>query len=281
MTAEYQHEVHQQRAGVFEIGGGGSITRTFLVTTDTAADGPVEVASALPVQLGDLHPSATSHTLQRITCSPIAVPSLHWFASCEYSRLANNIDDDANPLNVPVEVSCRGVKVTKSPLRDLDGLAFINTAGDPLDETPQIERSYPVVTFKRNEAAFSYATHMERYLDKVNSGSFMGADTGTVKCSDLSADKKFKDQMTYWEVRYEFSFNPDGWQPNILNEGYYYLDGANKKRCVDVDGRDVASPAPLSVDGEQIPSSGIPDDLYFLPFRMFDSVNFNLLGLPT
>ena len=284
MTVTLISEQHKNRGGKLEMGSGGSFTRCFRVqTTDPENEGPYEVcfAAGMP-SLGDPFPSNPLYTLRSITPSPLSDPSVEWLATCEYSRNSGNPDDEPdNPLNEPVQISVRGNKVTKAPIRDLDLKKFVNTVGDPFETAVEIERTYPVVVFTRNEPAFGFESHAKPFLDRVNNGSYLGGATGTVKCTDLSAEKHFSEAMEYWQVRYEFSYNPDGWQPQVLNAGYYFKDAGERNRCVDVDGRDTASPMPLTESGSQIAPSGIPAQLHYIEFRMYESANFGSLGLPT
>jgi hypothetical protein len=282
MTAIYQNEVHSRRTGRFELGSGGTITRTFLVTTDDANDGPFQVRQVLPVVLGHLHPDDASYSCRSITCEPTDSPSLNWFATCEYSRQSNNPDDEPdNPLNEPVQVNISGQKVTKALTKDVDGNSICTSSLQAFDPPPEITRTLPVVTFVRNEPFYDISVAMD-YIDHVNSGSFMGGAAGFWKCNDISADKMFLDQQEYFQVRYVFEYNPDGWNLSLLNVSYHEIDAGTVVRIKDDEGRDVAVPWPLDLGTGAAQASPLTlGSFNYREFIVFPDANFNSLGLPT
>jgi len=280
----FGREVHEKRSGRLEIGTGGSFTRTFLVTTtDAVNEGPYVVCGCPGVpRLGDPLPESPLYTCRTVTPEYAGgSPSLSWYVTCEYSRRSNDPDEDHdNPLNAPVEIEARGVKVQKIVTHDLNGDPILNTAGDAFDPPLEVTRTHPVIVFTRNEPSFTFDYALS-YMDHVNSGSYLGAGAGTVKCNDIAAQKMFAQAQEYWQVRYEFEYNPDGWQPQVLNAGYMQLFSGGKYKILDSDGRDVSEPWPLDASGERIAANFLPDSAIYLTFTVFPSANFNLLGLPT
>lgn len=290
MTLTFGKEVFERRGGRLEIGTGGSFTRTFLVTTDDAElDGPYEVCFCAGVpRIGDPFPSNPLYTCRTITPEPVASPSLSWYVTCEYSRRSNDPDDEPdNPLNRPVEIDIGSVKYRQVITVDQSGDGITNSAGDAFDPPPEIERSHPTITFTRNEPFFNFATHSKPYVNYVNSSTFSGGDSGTVKCSEINATFHRENNQDYWQVRYVFEYNPDGWQLSLLDLGYNYLaldsgSGTIKRyRLKDGDGRDITTPVPLDGTGVDIAPDDLPAAAVYLDFTVFPSVDFGALGLPT
>lgn len=286
-TAE---EVFERRGGRLEIGSGGSFNRSFKVSTDDAvADGPYEVCFAAGVpRLGDPFPSDPLYACRSVTPEMNGSPSLLWTVTCEYSRSANDRDEDQdNPMNAPVEIEIGGNKWTGAPRTDLDGGAFVNSAGEGFETPVEVTFTNPTATFIRNEPIFTFQTHSLPYDDHINSGSFLGGAAGTVRCADISATRRFSKQQEYWQVKYVFEYNKFGWQPQVLdigyNELYFNPDTSQLEplRLTDANGRDLTSPSLLDGSGGSISPPRDMTQAVFIEFRVYETADFNLLGLPT
>jgi len=272
-------EIHG-RQGKDGIGVTGGITRLFVVTTDNALDDmfTVRTAAGLP-QIGEPHPRDPAYVVQSRDYEAAAEPSLSWNVTCEYGR-SKNPDQDENPLNEPVKVSWRSRSRDKVLEVDLDGVPVVNSAGTLFADPVLVTRSLVVVTFVRNEPSF-YGSYANDWVDHVNSATFSGGAPGTVKCVSIEADKQFKANQEYYEVTYEFWFDPDGWQPRPLNIGYQCVRDGGVKACIDADGRDAKDPQLLAADGTQLALPVSSGSETYRSFTGYPSANFNLLGLPS
>lgn len=138
-----------------------------------------------------------------------------------------------NPEMEPPEERWESIEVQRAWPVDLDGKAFVNTAGVPLNPAPTVEVGMPVYVLTRNELFYNYET-AAKYSFAVNSDKiFGGAAPGTVRLRPPVAVKQYKGDYEFWRVTYRFEiFVPfkadfgDGekviqkdWQPVYLNMG--------------------------------------------------------------
>lgn len=160
---------------------------------------------------------------------------------------------------------------------------YINTAGDPLIDPPEIEETRPVLFFARNESTFNDA-YAEEFKDSVNSDEFLGYPPGTVKCRDISG-KRYWDPDWGWffTVTYQFEFDDDddgyGFLKQIINMGYRYKKNGTGTpiNAVDGAGNPVTDAVPLAANGDMLPQG---KDIYTLFFNEFPQVEFSDLNIP-
>lgn len=224
-----------------------------------------------------------------------------------------------NPLMEPFEYSY-GAELMQVPLDvDLQGDAVVNSAGKKFDPPATRDILVPVLTVSRWEALSGLAVFsgLKNFSNTVNliecpDDVVLGEGEDLVKLS-ISANRQFKSGGYYWRVTYTLRFhtdevdpyqydpahggtNPDftnytrfipGWQPAVLDAGYYEFSGApgDREHTRILDNEDTPFAEPSMLDGAGLANkrkdsgvSGSPPQV-FIPFQGFRRTPFNQLGL--
>lgn len=231
-------------------------TRTYIVQTNSATDGPNTVLSApgLPVLADpyDGHPTAICISRNP---QPIANTRLAWHVEVEWST--HSVDRDENPLNTKPEIEF-GFEAIEEPIpgslkagidplgadpnvaSDADGKPItgpsawwsegvVNSAGDPYDPPATRPNYYPVIRYARNQASFT-ARDAILYGNTTNLTTWNGLYPRQVWLKPIEATNAVQyaagiDQpdILYWRVRYTFVLKAETWILQLLNIGPNYL----------------------------------------------------------
>jgi hypothetical protein len=265
--------------------------RVFYVDFDSPFYGPKTVIAALPVAIGQKY-ALTDITgsiiekddgafVQSIDVRVSSEDGCQWEATVTYGPYDAN-QQPQNPIDWPLQITHSFAKFESIANEDIDGNAILNSADDYFDPPVTRDDSRPVMRIARNEATFDPATAYQ-FKDAVNKATFFGADPGTVKCADISADLIFNPDIGwYYSVSYEFEYNPDGWEKQILDQGLKYLDSTGSKVPVTEKGIPATSPVLLDGNGAQLAAGADPVFLKFkvYPEEDFDSLNLDPKGQP-
>ena len=287
MTVIAATETFDQRKGVFDESFKRDATRTFRVTSNSKNDDPYliiygAVTGGFVPTMWAYHPSDFLSRVRSITADQEHGSTI-WKVVCQYSTHGKDpAKEDENPLNKPVIRTFGTKSMKRFTWLDRDDVPILNTARTmfaPLE----VDFAAVSLKFQRNEAFFD-GTVCLNYVEHINSGTFGGADPGTVKCDAISATEKYEGDYHFWEVNYDFSYNKYGWQPRILQQGkqqrvsfggtHYLIP------CTDKSGNPVTEPVPLNDDGIQIPHQNLPGAAVFRTYNVLFEADFNALGLP-
>jgi hypothetical protein len=138
----------------------------------------------------------------------------------------------ANPENDPPVIGWDSETAQKTPQKDLDGLPYVNSAGQPYTPAPQYPVAHYALNYERNELGFD-KNIAEIYAYAVNADEFLGSPPGTVQCMPIISNLKHIGGKSYWRTKYRFVFSrgylddgitPDLWQPIMLDSGFMKLD---------------------------------------------------------
>jgi hypothetical protein len=129
----------------------------------------------------------------------------------------------------------------------------------------------------RNEAAFdpgrAYAS-----IDRINSDTFFGAAAGQAKVEMITGRSAYHAAIgLYWQVTYDFLFDPRGFKKSLLNQGLRAKDGSERRAIRTKEGQPVSSPVPLDDAGAELAADGDP---VFLDFTLFESIAFSGFAIP-
>ena len=124
---------------------------------------------------------------------------------------------------------------------------------------------------------------------KTNSDTFRGAAPGTLRVR-ISATEETQDDVDFWKVSYVFTYNPNGWQPKVLEAGLYQLidnrAGTAKRKvpCTEMGGdplesQEATHPMPLDADGKQIPHEDALTDAIYTTWNIYQELPYGNLGL--
>jgi hypothetical protein len=138
----------------------------------------------------------------------------------------------------------------------------LNTAYEPFDPPLAYAAKYPVLSVIRNEAFGQYSPALAyAYRDAVNSDAFAGEDPGKAKVAKISGKRTFHNDIgVYYEVTYEFEFNPAGFRRKIPSLGMRQLNVAGTAyEQVFVQNTPVSNPVLLDANGRALaPERGLP-----------------------
>jgi len=203
-----------------------------------------------------------------------------------------DFDDETETIKAPEE---RPAKLSWSYIeravvreQDIEGNAYKNSAGDPLDQPPMFIIPVLVVSVTQYQEAFNPATLMD-YVGATNSALFLGAAADTLRMKPASATREFvpgyfdeegewQPGTFYYNVTYQFEYNPEQWQPvDIADRGPRVLN-ANGDPILVTDANGVATGKTVYLDGGR--NAKAPGaDVHYLQFRPFRQMDFNNLNL--
>lgn len=278
---------------------------------------------------GNAHPTDPSQYCVSVDISPSSDSSrIMWDVVADYSSDVDNEEleiskkggtgEPPNPFDDPPEISFtsgqRQVAVYRGrPIYPSDGTESIqNTAGDVFDPPAMMTIAEPGVRITRNEASFSYQTHLKPYINRTNIADFSGARKGQVLCSAIDATVNWERNVKFYRVTYQFAYRPynlnaggpsgyDGedvdnypWAIHQPNVGFYAIRGTptvpvnndfnqiayTKQRIKDVFGEDVQVAQFLDLDG-QLRQAGDDGNVrpIFLSWHVYGEADFNTLNL--
>lgn len=259
-----------------------SYVRTFeVIFASPAVANPNDALLALPISKGDYYAygAYTDYTSRALTVT--ATPDND---STTYTVTVNYGPTPLETTSV-TPTKTWGYNAYSEPLiSDLDNNAVVNSAGDPIYKI-EAERFIPVLTITRAEASFDPLTAYS-YKGSVNSDTFYGAPTRTVRCIDFSGSNAYtQDGIEYWNVTYSFEFgffpHGQGWDAVVLDEGLNYLnktitDPTKQKQPITNHGVIATEPQKLDLNGQPERRNGYA---WFRFFRTYPMANFGALNL--
>ena len=148
-----------------------------------------------------------------------------WDVTCRYSTKYDVSQQPENPVNRPPRFSLSLAHFQTPAVRDnglVNGqrIAVLNLAGDAYSPPPEIDDSRLTLVARRNEATLPFVA-MQLYKDAVNSDTWNNCEPRTVKLFNVSCgEMQIENGYQYYEVQYEFQYNPDTWDLRLLEYGY-------------------------------------------------------------
>jgi hypothetical protein len=158
---------------------------------------------------------------------------------------------------------------------------FVNTAGGPLLNPPPFEETRPVLKLIHNEQNYNQS-YADIYKDTVNSDVFLGYPPNTVKCMDITGERRWDADWGWaWQVTYIFEFRDDddgnGYYEMVPSLGYMQkANGVGLPVPILVNGQQPSDAVPLQENGAYSP----PADPYLIQFQLFPMIAFESLNIP-
>lgn len=256
-------------------------TRVFKLKSDSKADGPYTVGSAIGLPLiGSRHNedfAAYCTTLTPTNNEPWA----GWIVTAEYSSA---LEMDIYPQNDPISITWSTEQYQIVATKDRNGKPILNSAGDYFsDPPPMMDVSRRIVTIEKN-MMFVPSWILETQ-DCVNSANFLldgiviGA--GKAKIQRVSVGpKEQRNSAPFRRVTIEIHLQKNGWDLEPLDAGFRKRDAENKlvKITSDGDGTDVTTPVLLDGTGDVLVDP-TPDNAVYGSFNVYSTFNFALLPL--
>lgn len=267
--------------------------RTYLYRTN-AATPPTEAAiiSDLGIVPGSPYVNDSNATCKGVEIShgvgPTKCPHFARHIAVEWSTTAplpNNVSTD--PTTMRTTWSLSATIQSRYIWRDRNGVLILNAAGQPFDGGIPMAVRLGTAVAKRNITAAGYnKNNVMANSGKLNSATYLGAAPGTLQV-DIQAEEKYEGGYHFWAETYQFCYDPEGWQPKVMNAGFFYRDAYDVlTRITNGDLGDTADPTaavqepePLTDTGGLLPISDRPDLCNFITVDAFDSMAFSSFGL--
>ena len=261
-------------------------SRSFVAQTDNSEGSyAVSLATGVP-RLGDAHPEDPASLCVSVDAKPKNGEPEVWSVSCKYTNdLPDDTIDDDDPTSIRKKSSWSFEEHIRAVGQDRDDNPIINTAGDRYDEPLEVVDSLPTLTITKNKNSFNAQTAFD-YNNSVNSDTFRGAEPGTLRVR-ITATEEWKGDSAYWATTYVFKYNPNGWQPTILESGMYQKVLSSRVPCyikgeTPHDSEPVTHPVPLDADGAQIDPttfSNTPSPIVYTQWDVLPELPYSTLGV--
>jgi hypothetical protein len=244
--------------------------RVFRVVTNSSLDGALTAETAVDPFLGIRIPNLFSSYIEpngitfdltaiarKIEAGQDDADPLTWLVTVSYSNHTDQPElGNPNPLLRPAEIKWSFAQFQRIADIDQFNNPVVNSAGEPFDPPLEKDDSRPVLVITRPEAGIDPGLFYQ-YRDAINSDPFFGAPAGTAKVQSIEATRRFENNFYFWDVTYTIHFRPDGWDLNVLDQGYNALDanGQPTVRILDKYGQALAKPALLNGLGQKLSSA--------------------------
>lgn len=261
--------------------------RQFVVEVDspTTTQSAILVASGVPFL--QPHPEASYCRALNASVTNYNSSRWHYLVTWDY-ELPKQANVDPNPLARQDiwKWSTGGLSVPALYYyEEGDVLEPLQNSANDFFEGVTTDISTLQASISGNRPTFDYGL-ATTVTNAINSEPYLGAPEYTFKCSGIAANPAVEvvneSEVRYWQVEVTLEYRPDGWELQLPNVGWNYLDGSTKKRAyvIDTDSGDKvpsSNPQPLNSDGTL--ATGAPT---ILKRRVHKAVNFSqFFGTPT
>lgn len=275
------------RTGEWRFGESPELTRRFVITVNTpGTTTPVECAAAVGVDIGSPHPVYPS-----VPCITLAINE-HYDESpyhIEFSatyNLAEDLVDNPNPLLRQSVWKFETMGQAVPALFYWDGAAkkpLTNSAYDYF-EGLTVDEAYTRVTIQTNLSTFPSGLATAA-TNRINAGSYLFGEAKTWKCQGITGEYKKElvgtSIVSYWQATSTLMYRASGWDLQLPDMGFNYLDGGQKRRVMTFDFENkewIPSPVPMGLNGSGAQTFGAPA---ILSRQIYLTANFNdLFGSP-
>ena len=260
--------------------------RQFVVEVDspTTTQSAILVASNVPFLAP--HPEASYCKALNASVSNYNGSRWHYLVTWDY-ELPKQQNVDPNPL-ARADIwkwSTGGLQVPSLYYYEGDTLEPLQNSANDFFEGVTTDISTLQASISGNRATFDYGL-ATTVTNAINSSPYLGAPPYTWKCSGIAATPAVEvvneAEIRYWQVEVTLEYRPDGWELQLPNIGWNYLEGSTKERVYVIDSQSKervpsSNPQPLNTDGTL--ATGAPT---ILKRRVHKAVNFQqYFGTPT
>lgn len=208
-----------------------------------------------------------------------------WTVAVQYEPFDPDRINPDDPTAVPVLIQFGAQRIEEDVDIDRNNRPVVNSAGEPFLKAATRPRSLESFHARRYEASYNPDV-AGLYRDSINDAAWTVRGrtypAKTMRCEAIQADEQYHNDFgIFYVVDYEFAYNPDGWQPKILDQGLRMKSGAN---IIPIyrDGIPVTVPVLLNGSGAPLPEPlpvGTPP--VYLSFKFFDERDFTAFNFPT
>lgn len=229
------------------------------------------------IKWGSAHPTIPFCWCNSVRADQSSNGRNEWTLTAGYSSA---IELNENPLFEPAAIEWDGDNFEEPLIYDRNDDACVNSAGD-LFENLFRERTRRVVTVTKNVAAIpAWIIDTE---DAVNSAIFnldgieIGIEKAKLRPPSISR-KQIRNGIQFREMKMVFTLRKDTWKVKVVDAGFRYKDGTERKRITNDDGSDVSQPVCLDGSGGVL-ANPTPSTIVYREFDGYPSYDFNLLPL--
>ena len=280
-----------------------SAVRQWLAKTDNKWDTAVTVinygiANGYFPERFSPHPDNAYLTARELRAQQKSDTPLAWDVFCIYQTnpvSQDDIDKDKqpNPLLRPAKVRWGSARYQKPIIKDADGQAIVNSAGDYFDPPPEIDTSRWTATIMKNVAAVP--AWLLDYQDCLNDSSItvggLVVPRGAAKLMQIEiSEQQVENDINFYVLTFTLEFLPvqergvSNWKLSLLNQGYRQLVAGEQRDIMVPDPDDEAikrratSPVLLDLDGTVLQNPS-PSTAVFLDFFPYPEKDFTVLPL--
>lgn len=233
--------------------------RKWVVEVDDPSTPQTTISNAPGVSFLDQHPEAYYCVAQNVSVSNYSGSRWHYEVTWDY-EVTKQENASQNPLARPDiwRWSTGGLSVPALYYYDnSDNLQPLQNSAQDFFEGATVDISTLQASISGNRATFDYGL-AQAVANSINSDTYLGAQPGTWKCSGIAGTPQVEvvNEVTvrFWQVEVTLEYRPDGWNLQLPDVGWNYLDGSTKKRAyvIDTDSGDKvpsSNPQPLNTDG--------------------------------
>lgn len=235
---------------------------------------------------GAAHPSLDGFTVSSVDFDTPDPGSHVWRSTVTYSAGGANSGDSSDTSKY-TRLHIGTVTESRELLTDADDdtIPVVNSAGDPFESVPQVERHLTEIQLTRNQSA-SPASDIESLNGTVNDSAITVCGiTIPERCGRISieADRLFGGSAR-WSVSFRIVVKPDTWDLTVLENGYRYKDASgNLVKFTDTteDGRVVECSSPQLLGPPGDGGDGRGRGPYYATFHTYPKASWTGLKLPS
>lgn len=285
------------RTATVSAAGGRKLLRVFdvrLVDDVTGepymSNGPAAV-ELLGIFIADPHPDWASALCTSIEPAPDGEDPSNWVVKVQYEEpvplpgeVAGAAGGGGGHGQTPSEPTARDPKISVSyrlePVyerKDLDGKAFNNGAGDPLEDVPARYAVVGLIRFTIYKATYDFAAGVA-LMDKTNAAAWRGFGARTLKIAGVNANRVTERGRSFWEIEFliEYYRDNDWTRVLVLNAGRRFKDAAGKLVNVsDFYGKNSSGIELLELNGTILFNRAVPT---YISFRVRETADFTLIA---
>lgn len=278
------------RENTFKFGEPRRLKRRWVCTLDDPQTSSADIAAAIGLEIGASHPEYPSDRCVEAQVNEQYEGSrYHTEVVATYGMPDGGAAATADPLSRPPvwTFQTQGASVPAlyywqgAERKPLTNSAFDYYQGLTTDE------AQTKVLIKRNiaKANVSQLYSLTGMTNTINSDPYLGGGINTWKCQGVGGELLFETvdgaEVGYWAVTVELLFRESGWNLQLPDVGFNYLEAGQKRRAMVFDFQNsewVPSPGPVGLNGSGGLTLGTPA---ILNRRVYSEAGFGaVFGTP-
>lgn len=273
------------RGGSAASAADASQTRRFFIRVNSLTDNEstIQASGLLPTWLS-AHPTNAAATRRGMSIN--YVKGYIWEAVAEYSTVPlaeQELEKNTNPLPLARRPKISGdfVQVEEQFIKDVNGDAMLNSAGDRFTSPFTRKKSRPTIQVESYHAAIP--GFFLNLMDKLNSDAITVKGLAFPAESLIFRPQGFGEQaqeggQTFTVVKWALEYAPS-WTTTRLDEGFFQLSGSDKVP-IEIDGERPSEPQLLDGSGAWLENPD-PADGVFLEWDTEETASFSGAGMPS